>query len=397
MRARAAALLAATALAVAMVPAQPAAAAPLPPVARVRVVATPVVGGLVKPVAAAALPDGRLLVVEKRGTVRVVANGRLLPGNYLTLTPLVESKGWEQGLLGIAVDPQFATSPRLWLTFVARGTGDLVLATIRARSAAATHADGTTLRTVLTIRHRATITHYGGSLVFDNDGMLLLSTGDGGCCGDPSDNARNGRSLLGKILRLDARRACLPLRYCVPTSNPRYAQHRKDLSPVVWAMGMRNPWRTSIDPLTGDLWLGDVGQDRYEEVDRIPAGAGGIDLGWPCREGRHSYNPARCAGRTMSPPVWTGCHEDKLPTCPASLDGDAVIGGIVYRGTAQPAISGAYVFADFISGAVRLYRARSSALVGSVPGLVWIGRGPTGEPLGLTLGGQLLAFRARVV
>jgi glucose/arabinose dehydrogenase len=367
----------------------------LPPVSRLRVSTSAVVGGLAEPLAMAPVADGRMFVVERRGTVRVVKNGRLLAGTYLDIRSRVGSAGGEQGLLGIAVDPRFRTSPRMWLVFTAKGTGDLVLATVRARFASAARADVSTLRTVLSVPHRGASNHNGGSIVFGNDGMLFWSTGDGGGGGDTFDNSRKGTSLLGKILRLDVHRNCATRRYCIPASNPRYRLHRTDLLGPIWAKGLRNPWRTSVDPLTGDLWIGDVGQDKYEEIDRIAPGAGGLDFGWPCREGFHSYDPGRCAGRTMTPPLWEECHPDGVPGCSQARAGEALIGGIVYRGRSQPALYGSYLFADYVTGNIWVYRAGTSATVGNLSGLSWIGRSWTGEPLGLTLGGQLVRFAAR--
>ncbi len=368
-----------------------------PPVSRVRVSTGTVASGLAEPLALAPVADGRMFVVERRGTVRVLKNGRIQPGLYLDLRSRVGSAGSEQGLLGIAVDPLFRTSPRFWVAFTARGTGDLVLATFRARYASATRADATSVRTVLVVRHRGAANHNGGSVVFGKDRMLFWSTGDGGGGGDTFDNSRRGTSLLGKILRLDVRHSCAGKRYCIPSSNPRYALHRTDLLGPIWAKGLRNPWRTSVDPATGDLWIGDVGQNKYEEVDRIPAGRGGLDFGWPCREGFHSYDPGRCGGRTMTGPLVEQCHPDAVAGCPAARAAEALIGGILYRGTRQPALLGAYLYADFLTGNVWLYRAGSSATAGHLAGLAWIGRTWTGEPIGLTLGGRLVRFSARTV
>ena len=364
------------------------------PVDRISLRAVRAVGGLVQPVAVTSARDGsgRLFVAERRGTVRVVVRGRVLPGFYADLRRVVNSAGGEQGLLGIAFAPGFARRPFVFVTFTARD-GALVLARLTASRAAAPAVSIATLRTVLTVPHPGATNHNGGSVFFNRDGFLYLGTGDGGGGGDPSDNARRLTTLSGKVLRIDVFRACGGKRYCVPATNP-FARTR-GARPEIWLLGLRNPWRASADAVTGELWIGDVGQGAWEEIDRIAYLRGGFDLGWPCREGTHSYDPARCVrGRPRVAPVVEICHPDSVPGCSDAVGAESIIGGHVYRGSAQPILTGAYLFGDFITGNLWLHRNGATAVVGSAGGITSFGETDAREPVAVTIGGDLLVFRA---
>ena len=367
---------------------------------RLKVGGRVVTRGLVLPTAVVALPDGRILVAEKRGTVRVVRNGVLQRGFYLDLRARVSSSANERGLLGLAVDPAFATSGRIWATYTATGSGPAAGALVLARAVAASPAAGAValrhVRAVMSIPHPGASNHNGGSIVFGPDGFLYWGTGDGGGGGDGFDNARQGSSLLGKVLRLDVRRTCGTKRYCVPPSNPRFSQGRTTWRPEIWAIGLRNPWRMSVDPATGALWIGDVGQDRFEEVDRVATGTGGFDFGWPCREGRSSYDASRCGGRTMTAPLLVRCHPGGVSGCSASQGGESITGGVVYRGSAQILLRGVYVFSDFITGNLWLYRGGVIARAGTLRYVSSFGRSARGEVLAVTYSGSLVRLVAAV-
>jgi glucose/arabinose dehydrogenase len=224
-------------------------------------------------------------------------------------------------------------------------------------------------------------------LAFGRDGYLYLSTGDGGGGGDPFAHAQNRRSLNGKLLRIDARHSCGAHFYCIPKTNP-YAKskiYRKE----IWAYGLRNAWRFSVDAATGDLWVADVGQDRYEEVTRIPHGRAGWNLGWSCREGNHIYNASRCSSsaRYHAPTI-----EYAHPV------GEAVIGGYVYRGTAySKLLKGLYIYGDFISGRVWVYGRGHSHQAASLGAnrLSAFGQTRLGEIYATTYDGNLYSVRAR--
>jgi glucose/arabinose dehydrogenase len=318
------------------------------PAASTRLVATTLVTGLVAPLMVAAANDGtsRLFVVEQAGRIRTVV-GRRITGTYLDIRSLVTSGG-ERGLLGLAFAPDFATSHLLWVTYTRRD-GALVLARLSAVSATAGSATRSSLRTVLVVPHPTYANHNGGYIGFGPGGYLFLGTGDGGSGGDPRNNAQSLRSLLGKMLRLDVRCASHP--YCSPSTNPyvRSTTARHE----IWMSGLRNPWRWSFDT-NGAQWIGDVGQGKYEEIDAIGLrSAPRRNLGWSCREGRHTYLASRCRTTVAyTAPVLELCHPDSVAGCPSARAAEAVIGGFVYRGSAYPAFAGTYVFGDFVTGRI---------------------------------------------
>lgn len=179
--------------------------------------------------------------------------------------------------------------------------------------------------------------HNGGSVVFGPDGYLYLGLGDGGAGGDPEGNAQNTGNLLGKILRIDVDTGDP---YAIPADNP-FA--RGGGSPEIWAYGLRNPWRFSFDALTGDLYIGDVGQNTYEEIDYLPAQSqGGTNFGWDYREGKHPFEGSAPAGVPLVDPVWEYDHSQ----------GCSVTGGLVYRGQLLPEWQGVYLYGDYCSGSV---------------------------------------------
>ena len=302
----------------------------------------PLVQGLSRPLAVATAGDGRLYVVEQAGLVRVVQDGTLLDDPFLDLRDRVSSGG-ERGLLGLAFAPDYASSGRLYLDYTDAG-GASVLARLRRRDAL--HADPGSLVELMRVE-QPYANHNGGGLLFGPDGFLYWGLGDGGSGGDPHGNGQNPATLLGTMLRLDvsgedARPA---------PGNPFLG--RADARPEVWLYGLRNPWRFSFDRATGDLYIGDVGQNAYEEIDRLPAGsAGGQNLGWNVMEADHCYRPPRgCDSSGLTPPILSYPHE--------AAWGNSVTGGYVYRGNAIPSLQGAYLFADFGSG--RVWAARQGA------------------------------------
>jgi len=302
----------------------------------------------VRPVQVTSANDGtdRLFVVERRGTIRVWRNGRTRPGNYLDL----QSRVWtssvaEQGMLSVVFAPDFRRNHRLWVTYTRRD-GALVLAALQARRADARRVRPRTARTVLVVPHPGYPTHNAGQLMFGRDGMLYISTGDGGNPGDPFAAAQNTRDLRGKILRIDVNRRCGTRRYCSPADNP--FAGRKLGRDEIWLLGLRNPWRWSFDSATGAMWIGDVGQDAVEEINRVAANPTRRNLGWSCWEGKVHYLVSRCNPSVDYVfPVVSVAH----PTA------EAIIGGFVYRGRRFAAsMRGTYVFADDITGRVWVFR-----------------------------------------
>ena len=353
--------------------------------------------GFVEPIWVGTAPDasGRMFVAERRGTIRVFSRGQVQRGLYLDIRRYVNSKGGEQGLLGVAFHPQFGRVPIIWVTYT-RGDGALVLARVRATTAAASSISWRSLRTVLVVPHPGAGNHNGGEIGFNVDGLLYLGTGDGGGGGDPWANAQNAKSLLGKMLRLNVTTSCGTRRYCIPATNPyaRSTTYRRE----IYHVGLRNPWRWSFDSVTHAQWIGDVGQNKWEEVDRANYGARAINFGWSCREGRHFYNTARCrTGARYASPVFERCHPDTVVGCTELAGAEALIGGYVYRGRGYPVAYGTYVAGDFVTGNVVAFRSGAVSRIGSARGLTAFGAGPGQELWAVTYAGALygVGFYAR--
>ena len=278
----------------------------------------------------------RLFVVEKPGRIRVVAGGRLLPTPFLDIVTSVAPTGWAEGLFSVAFSPHYRTNGFFYVYYTDR-TGKAVIARYSV-SSDPQRADTTAATTVLTLDARDE-THNGGQLAFGPDGYLYIGTGDGSTGGTHTGSAQNLRSLHGKLLRLDVE-GTQP--YAVPPDNP--FMGRPDARPEVWAFGLRNPWRFAFDRLTGDLYIGDVGQHEREEIDLLPARSqGGQNFGWHVLEGRRCVDSSgSCAGQALVPPVTEYGHDL----------GCAVTGGYRYRGRQSPALRDMYLFADYCSGRI---------------------------------------------
>lgn len=343
-----------------------------------------VVTGLSSPVGVTNAGDGsrRLFVVEQGGVIRVVRAGHLQAAPYLDISSKVRSGG-EQGLLSIAFHPHFAKHPKMYVAYT-RGNGDLVVASFKASSSTARHISPSTERRILLVPHHRAPNHNGGQIFFGDEGDLYVTTGDGGDEGDPFKLADVRTNLTGKILRLDVNHSCGGRHYCVPAGNP-YA-HSKTFRREIIAWGLRNPWRVSIDRPTNTLWIGEVGQDRYEEIDHVGVPAA-HDFGWSCKEGRATYNAAECGHRRITGPVWV------IPHNPGG--NCAVIGGYVYRGHRYAKVAGGlYVYSDNCSGRVWGLRKVAghwrNAQIGSLGGAPsGFGLSQSGELYAVTLDGTL--------
>ncbi|MGH2603421.1 MAG: PQQ-dependent sugar dehydrogenase, partial [Dehalococcoidia bacterium] len=309
-----------------------------------------VTGGLTQPLGVTHAGDGsgRLFITQQNGIVRVVKNGALATGTFIDVrfAPGGFTTGGERGLLGLAFHPGFETNRKLFVYYT-DGGGDLVIAEMTA-TAAGTSAPTSTLDRLLTIEHGTYSNHNGGQLLFGPDGYLYVFTGDGGGGGDPLGSGQNINTLLGKVLRIAPN---LAGGYTNPPDNPFVGAAGLD---EIWAYGMRNPWRASFDRANGNLWIADVGQGNWEEINRQPGTADGVNYGWRCREGKHWFNQ-------------TGCGAASLYTDPIAEYGHAggncsVTGGNVYRGTEEPDLVGHYVLADYCSGRIWTISAGGSAL-----------------------------------
>lgn len=347
---------------------------------------------LSKPLYLTAVPGdtAREFVVEQTGKIRIIRHDTLLAAPFLDVTSQIGYDGAERGLLSVAFDPNYATNGHFFIDYTdTAGNIEIMRYTV---SADPNVGDAATADTVLEIDHHTYANHNGGLLLFGPDGFLYIGTGDGGSGGDPLGNGQDSTKRLGKILRIDV--SSLP--YTIPASNP--FKSRPPAAPEVWAYGMRNPWRFSFDRQTHDFYIGDVGQDAYEEVDRAPAGdPGGHNYGWNTMEGMHCFPPgASCSQTGLTLPILEYTHG------PADAIGCAIIGGYVYRGSLAPELSGRYLYADLCSGFVRSFKWTGAvsdeldltAEVGSYPGVDSFGEDARGE-LYLVVGdGSLYRFEA---
>jgi glucose/arabinose dehydrogenase len=283
--------------------------------------------------------SGRLFVVQRDGRIRIISEGTMLSAPFLDISNRVGTFGSEQGLLGLAFPPDYAIKGYFYVNFTEAGSGSTVVARYRVTK---DHdaADPSSGETLLTVRQPYS-NHNGGQLAFGPDGYLYIGMGDGGSGGDPMNNGQRPDTLLGKLLRIDAETpGTRP--YSIPPGNP--FMDMPGYRDEIWAVGLRNPWRFSFDRTTGDLYIADVGQDSYEEIDFQPAAArGGENYGWRIMEGLHCFRPPGCDGTGLVLPVAEYDHSDG--NC-------SVTGGMVYRGSEHPALQGIYLYGDFCSGRI---------------------------------------------
>jgi glucose/arabinose dehydrogenase len=282
--------------------------------------------------------DSRLFVTERGGTIRIINKDGSVGAPILDISSQVLNDT-EMGLLGLAFPPQFASNHHFYAYYInksrqsvlSRFTFDMTTNTVKPTS-----------EKVLMTVDQPYGNHKGGQLAFGPDGYLYIGLGDGGSGGDPGNRAQDIHTLLGKILRIDVNSGDP---YSIPATNPFARSTDTNSKPEIWAYGLRNPWRFSFDSQTHDLYIGDVGQGNYEELDVQPANSkGGENYGWRCREGLHDFNTAGCkdASQYVSP-VIEYAHDGGR--C-------SITGGYVYRGTAEPALNSLYFFGDYCTGEI---------------------------------------------
>jgi len=294
---------------------------------------TKVVSGLVSPVDIQ-FPDdgtGRMFVIEQAGRILLVENGQIMAPAFLDIRDRVKSSGNEQGLLGLAFHPDFKNNPYFYVNYIDEN-GNTVIARFQANGDTA---DAASEKDLLHVSQPFP-NHNGGRVTFGPDGYLYLGLGDGGSAGDPFGNGQNTNVLLGKILRIDVDHGDP---YSIPSGNPFASGGGK---PEIWAYGLRNPWRFSFDKKTGDLYIGDVGQDAWEEVDVSIGNPPGLNYGWNYDEANHHYAGSAPANLKLTYPVAEYNHQGGR--C-------SITGGYVYRG-AMPEWKGVYLYADFCSGTI---------------------------------------------
>jgi len=286
--------------------------------------------------------SGRLFVVEKTGRIRIISHGTLLATPFLDLHASV-TRGSEQGLLGLAFHPKFPSVPYIYVDFTdIYGRTAITRFTVGANPNVAIRSSGVRILTI----NQPYPNHNGGNIAFGPDGYLYIGMGDGGGAGDPGNRAQSLSTLLGKMLRIDVNHRSGTKHYSIPSTNPYVGRAGLD---EIWSRGLRNPWRWSFDRLTGSLWIGDVGQSRYEEIDRssaLPAGRGS-NYGWSVLEGRACFKPPTgCSTSGKTPPLVVYSH---AATGAANC---SVTGGFVYRGASYPVLKGGYLYGDFCSGRI---------------------------------------------
>jgi glucose/arabinose dehydrogenase len=374
--------------ALAALAAAPGGAVPVP-VARVA-------SGLAAPTyVAAPAGDDRLFVVERGGTIRILQGSQILPTPFLDISDRVNDTG-EAGLLGLAFAPDYASSRAFYVFYSALGNGTRI-SRFRANAADPDLADDDVVdeKVVLSVAPPSS-EHLGGTVAFGADGMLYAGFGDGGL-GDPSDNAQDPGTLLGKMVRIDVSFSDFADDYAIPDDNPFVGPD--GVLDEIWALGLRNPFRFSFDRETGDLYIGDVGQFEIEEIDVEPAGSpGGRNYGWDVMEGTSCYetpDPGEppCQDPSLTPPVHEYGHDE----------GFAVTGGVVYRGS-LPELQGQYLFSDY--GSARIWTlvwdgaggvvgdvldrtADFAPPVGSIGSVVGFGEDGDGELYVVDLGGEV--------
>jgi len=293
----------------------------------------PVASGLHIPVDLQSLPgDPRLFVVEKVGTIRIIEGGRVLPEPFLDIHDQV-SRSNEQGLLGLAFHPDFARNGLLFVNYTDRNGDTRVVRYHVAPDGR--HVDPSS-RTVILGVDQPYVNHNGGQVIFGPDGMLYIPLGDGGSGGDPHGNGQNLGTLLGKLLRVDVDRRTP---YAIPPDNPFVGT--PGARPEIWAYGLRNPWRIAFD--SGLVYIADVGQDDWEEVDVQPSKRGGLNYGWNLVEGSHPFHGGATAS-TIAPVVEYSHHE-----------GCSVTGGRVYHGPIE-SLRGLYFYGDYCAGWIETFR-----------------------------------------
>lgn len=349
---------------------------------------TLVASGLQRPVGIYHAPGdtSRIFVLEqgnsssRQAQIRVIQNGSLLPAPFLNIDSLVANSGNERGLLGLAFHPNYAQNGYFYVHYN-NSSGTTVISRYQASPPSSNTVSAATGSVLLTYGQPYS-NHNGGAIHFGPDGYLYIGLGDGGSANDPGNRAQNINNLLGKILRIDVDTTSPGLPYGIPASNPFVGVAGRD---EIWHLGLRNPWQWSFDRNTGDMWIGDVGQNAREEIDFVPAGVGGRNFGWRCMEGTGCTGLSGCAcnGGTLTGPIHQ--YNQSFST------GYSITGGYRYRGCAIAGFEGHYIWADYVTNRIwtGVPNASNTALTGivdrtgqlggSISGIAAFGEDASGE------------------
>ncbi|HKH62943.1 MAG TPA: PQQ-dependent sugar dehydrogenase [Flavitalea sp.] len=354
--------------------------------------------GLSAPVEIANDGSSRLFIVEQTGAIRIYNNGVLETTPFINLAGRILCCG-ERGLLSLAFHPQYSTNGFFYVYYTG-SNGDITVERFKTDPANANVADPATGKILITISHTTNANHNGGHLAFGRDNYLYFATGDGGGAGDPPDNAQDIGSLLGKMIRINVTTDDIAPYYTAPPDNPYFGTPTSEL---IWALGLRNPFRWSFDRANGNMWIADVGQNLWEEVNFVSTVTPGgitppnLNFGWDCFEGTHPYTDPSprlpCAGTYVNP-VAEYDHT-------VANGGFSITGGYIYRGTAYPALAGHYIFADHISANVWLLPPNGTAADTIMyrnlrDSITSFGENAAGELFATTLNGRLFQVVASI-
>src|SRR5690606_22570577 len=285
--------------------------------------------------------DSRLFIVEKSGRIQILNDdGTVNATPFLDIDDRVINTGSERGLLGLAFHPNYSTNGYFYVNYI-DNAGNTVISRFSRNSENGNLADTDSEYTLLNIAQPYS-NHNGGDLAFGTNGYLYIALGDGGSGGDPGKREQSLNTLLGKLLLIDVDNG---EPYGIPSDNPFLNDGNPNTLPEIWAYGLRNPWRFSIDSANEDLWIADVGQNEYEEINRVPISVGGLNYGWRCYEANYAYNTSGCPpANTMIFPVADYAH-----STPGEFFKCSITGGYKYSGTQYPNFMGLYFFADYCS------------------------------------------------
>jgi len=333
----------------------------------------PYVAGINQPIDIKHCGDDRLFVADRAGRIRIISADTLNAIPFLSITSKISSTGSEEGLLGLAFSPNYKTDRKFYLNYTANIASQLttVIEEYKVSLADSNVADPSSALTILT-QSQPFSNHNGGNMMFGSDGYLYINLGDGGSGGDPFGNGQNLNTLLGKILRLDVSNSSLATPYTIPPSNP-FASSAPPVKKEIWAYGLRNPWRSSFDRITNDLWIADVGQNKVEEIDYQFAGAaGGRNYGWNIVEGDSCFNPASgCNKSGITMPVYEYFHNGLS---------ESITGGYVYRSAQSKSLFGTYIFADYVQRFIDGFTVNSAGTGGNITHLLSAAQS-TGNPI----------------
>lgn len=281
----------------------------------------------------------RLFVVEQQGRIYVFENDTNATEKtlFLDIRDRVTDAGNEEGLLGLAFHPNYTSNGYFYVDYTASNPARTVIARYQVSNMNPDSAVKGSEYVILEVEQPYS-NHNAGQIVFGPDDYLYITLGDGGSAGDPQGNGQDRSTLLGSILRIDVDQMEGGNNYAIPGDNP-FLDNDQGYRDEIYAYGLRNPWRMSFDPQTGKLWAGDVGQNRYEEIDIIEKGK---NYGWNIMEGKHCYNADTCDTSGLEMPIWEYNHDV----------GRSITGGYVYRGSENPQLQGKYIYADYISGKI---------------------------------------------